>query len=695
MKLLIVDDESEIRNVLRLLLENKAYEVLEASSGAQAIELVRNTSDIDMIIMDVMMPGISGIEATRTLRNFTDAPVLFLTANSLEQSKIDAYAAGGDDYLVKPFSARELLLKVEALTRRYNVYRTKQTPTDEEAITLGHGVLLLPARREVFTCATRSWTCSSISPATEVSPSARTSCTRPSGVSVRCPPRATRSPCTSSTFAARWRTVPPLPRSSARCGERGTRSMSNKPKDGRFRLFGPQYSLRNSLFALILLGILFASLTFVVVRFAGIFVVDRYYVTEENRTKREVRYVTELQSFITDEQLSSADISRVSEWLSLNRFVYVAVYRDDELVFSPDEWGSSQGVPGSPDTGITVKYPSEEELLRYAENGALYPLVFSDQTVACSVAEFTEYLYYDAINLISLVLAMVTLAAIMIVYFHKITVRISRLADDVSVVSGGDMSHVIRADAREDEISDLSRHVEAMRSSIVHTLESERQAVDANTELITAMSHDIRTPLTVLLGYIDVLKLHSESELCASYVKAAEATALRLKELSDDMFRYFVVFGNRLEVTIQSYDAATLLEQLLAEHILLLTEQGYVFEADETSAFPEQASLTTDAPNLMRIIDNIFSNIKKYADPSTPIYIALCAENDNCCLQIRNKVRQDGVPSESTGIGLKTCDRIASAIGSTFEAKREGDVFTVRITLPMSAQEAPKEGKNA
>ncbi|MBQ7314824.1 MAG: response regulator transcription factor [Clostridia bacterium] len=150
MKLLIVDDESEIRNVLRLLLENKAYEVLEASSGAQAIELVRNTSDIDMIIMDVMMPGISGIEATRTLRNFTDAPVLFLTANSLEQSKIDAYAAGGDDYLVKPFSARELLLKVEALTRRYNVYRTKQTPTDEEAITLGHGVLLLPARREVF-----------------------------------------------------------------------------------------------------------------------------------------------------------------------------------------------------------------------------------------------------------------------------------------------------------------------------------------------------------------------------------------------------------------------------------------------------------------------------------------------------------------------------------------------------------------
>ncbi len=150
MKLLIVDDESEIRNVLRLLLQTKAYEVLEAPDGASAVDIVRQTGDIDLIIMDVMLPGASGIETTRTLRSITDAPVLFLTANSLEQSKIDAYAAGGDDYLVKPFSAREVLLKVEALTRRYNVYHTKQTPTDEETIALGHGVLLLPARREVF-----------------------------------------------------------------------------------------------------------------------------------------------------------------------------------------------------------------------------------------------------------------------------------------------------------------------------------------------------------------------------------------------------------------------------------------------------------------------------------------------------------------------------------------------------------------
>ncbi len=457
--------------------------------------------------------------------------------------------------------------------------------------------------------------------------------------------------------------------------------MSDKKRSDRFRLFGPQYSLRNSLFALLLLGILLASLVFVVVRFSCNFVVDRYYVTEQQRVQREVRYVSELQSFVTEQQLSSEELSRVSEWLASHRFVYIVLYRDDEIVFSPNEWNGPPGVPGSPDAGITVKYPSLEELMRYAEQGALYPLVFSDGTVACSVAEFSEFLYYDAINIISLILAMITLAAIIIVYVHKMIVRISRLAEDVAVVSAGDMSHTIHSDETEDEITDLTRHVEAMRSSIVSTLESERQAIDANAELITAMSHDIRTPLTVLLGYLDVLGAQCKEEPSLTYLRAAEATALRLKELSDDMFRYFFAYGHSLEVNIQSYDAATLLEQLLAEHILLLTEQGYTFTSD-TPSVPEGATLTTDAPHLMRIVDNIFSNIQKYADNACPITLELHAENDTCCLQIGNYIRKGGHTADSTGIGLKTCERIAAAIGSRFSTQRREDVFCVQLTIP-------------
>ena len=148
MKILVVDDEREIRNILRLLLETAGYVVSEAADGVAAVDAVRSDGGIDLCIMDVMMPRISGIEATKRIREFSPVPILFLTAKSLDSDKEEAYSGGGDDYLVKPFSSRELLMKVEALTRRYNSYKAKgDAPSD--AIKLNGGVLLNPELREV------------------------------------------------------------------------------------------------------------------------------------------------------------------------------------------------------------------------------------------------------------------------------------------------------------------------------------------------------------------------------------------------------------------------------------------------------------------------------------------------------------------------------------------------------------------
>ena len=148
MKIIVVDDEIEIRKVLRLLLENAGYEVMEACDGLGAVEAVRNDQSIDLCIMDVMMPNMSGVIATRKIREFSDVPVLFLTARSLESDKEAAYSGGGDDYLVKPFSSRELLMKVEALTRRYNRYSAKSEGKCD-VIRLWGGVTVMPELREV------------------------------------------------------------------------------------------------------------------------------------------------------------------------------------------------------------------------------------------------------------------------------------------------------------------------------------------------------------------------------------------------------------------------------------------------------------------------------------------------------------------------------------------------------------------
>lgn len=147
MKILIADDEIEIRKVLRLLLENAGYDIIEAADGERAVEAVRLDPEIDLCIMDIMMPSMNGIEATKRIREISSLPVLFLTAKSLESDKEAAYSGGGDDYLVKPFSSRELLMKVEALTRRYVSYSAKGRVSGE--IHLWGGVVVSPESREV------------------------------------------------------------------------------------------------------------------------------------------------------------------------------------------------------------------------------------------------------------------------------------------------------------------------------------------------------------------------------------------------------------------------------------------------------------------------------------------------------------------------------------------------------------------
>ena len=127
-RILAVDDEPDLRSLLRILLKNRGYEVLEVASGAEAVELVRSEPRIDLVIMDIMMPGLNGVQACAEIRKFSTVPMLFLTAKSQLADKAEAYASGGDDYLAKPFSQSELQMKVESLTRRYRVYKGKQDP---------------------------------------------------------------------------------------------------------------------------------------------------------------------------------------------------------------------------------------------------------------------------------------------------------------------------------------------------------------------------------------------------------------------------------------------------------------------------------------------------------------------------------------------------------------------------------------
>lgn len=129
-KILIVEDDADIREGVRILLEGEGYFVSEAENGRKGLELLKE--ETDLVILDVMMPGMSGLKTCEEIRKVSYVPVLFLTARSQESDKLIGLMAGGDDYLAKPFSYSELLGRVKALIRRWKIYRGKEEPEQEQ-----------------------------------------------------------------------------------------------------------------------------------------------------------------------------------------------------------------------------------------------------------------------------------------------------------------------------------------------------------------------------------------------------------------------------------------------------------------------------------------------------------------------------------------------------------------------------------
>ena len=135
MKILVVDDEPLLVKGIKFNLQNDGYEVITGSNGAEAIELARDSS-VGLIVLDVMMPEVDGLEACRRIREFSDVPVIMLTARTDDMDKLLGFEQGADDYLTKPFNILELKARIRALLRRSGKSESKQSRITVGSITL-------------------------------------------------------------------------------------------------------------------------------------------------------------------------------------------------------------------------------------------------------------------------------------------------------------------------------------------------------------------------------------------------------------------------------------------------------------------------------------------------------------------------------------------------------------------------------
>jgi K+-sensing histidine kinase KdpD len=226
-----------------------------------------------------------------------------------------------------------------------------------------------------------------------------------------------------------------------------------------------------------------------------------------------------------------------------------------------------------------------------------------------------------------------------------------------------------------------------MRNIILQKMADQDRAWQANSDLLTSMTHDIRTPLTTLLGYMEILggenaNLTDEQK---TYVRVCTQKAEQIKELSDKLFLYFWAF-NRAETEnasdFETYEAGLLFEQLIGDCIPAMEAVGLRVTADLSAISPSD-TLRVRIDCLHRVTDNVFDNMTKYADRAHPVTITAERRGDRLIISFRNTVNTSRETPTGTRIGVKTCVNMMEMMKGSFETHTDGDTFTASLSLPL------------
>lgn len=422
---------------------------------------------------------------------------------------------------------------------------------------------------------------------------------------------------------------------------------------------------------MLLLSLLVAGAVFLTAYGLGTLLLDRIYMSPESVAARQAEIYSDFSRYVKANRVSGSDENAVANWPGNDEYTTILIYRDEDLPTT----GLSPAIGGA-------AYSNANRLQYASEYGRLYSMRFADGIYHIAIGDSSR-VREDTLNrILAVILAAVSFLAVMLWYVRRLTRRVIRLSREADVIGDGDLEAPITLQG-VDELSQLAREVDSMRHSVIARMSGERKAWEANSELITAISHDIRTPMTALIGYLDLLNEDGfqNPERAKRFASSAYQKAMELKDLTDELFRYFLVFGRaRVEMNKEELDGRLLLEQLLGEAQFDLSDAGFGIQRQD---FEGECSIFADPLYLKRVLDNLVSNLKKYADKSQPVVFLTQLQEGVLSVCLSNTVRKDLNLVESTKIGLRTCEKIMQAMEGSFAVQKDDTHFAATFSLPV------------
>ncbi len=280
--------------------------------------------------------------------------------------------------------------------------------------------------------------------------------------------------------------------------------------------------------------------------------------------------------------------------------------------------------------------------------------------------------------LCSIIFSILTFLVTILFFVNRKMKHIISLKDEILYMSSGDLTHPVPFYG-EDEIGILSQELNRLRITLSENIRQEQQSRKANQDLITALSHDLRTPLTILNGYLEILRLKHNPDMLEEYLNRCLQKTADLKEMTDRMFEYALVFEEDETPNLKKMSIGFIRTHLQenSDYIRLVGFDVYLSFPDISPEF------LSDETMLKRIFNNVFSNILKYGDKKSPVTVTAAIHQDILKIEIANTIKQEHLQIESNHIGLKNVEKMLALVGGKMMVLEEDRSFSVHLFFPL------------
>ncbi|GGH49216.1 sensor histidine kinase YrkQ [Paenibacillus silvae] len=420
-----------------------------------------------------------------------------------------------------------------------------------------------------------------------------------------------------------------------------------------------KFTLNQKLALLIVVAAFASGIVFLTLQKISNDLIDSYMNSDEYYQETSARYIKRFSQYVSLNELASTDRKAFGEWVRKENYIMLTIFKDQLLQYDSNYTTADEAAYG------------KEKVNQYVQNHS-HPVKFSDGEGRVIIDGFYSSRYYDLAFTAELIGATLIFLTVVLLGIRRRVRYLRQINQEIHMLEGGELDYRMTVKGH-DEIALIAESIEELRKAFLDKLLAIEKLQAESRSLVTEMSHDMRTPLTSLIMYLEFAKQEDVPIVTdqGRYIASAYGKALQLKTLSDNLFDYFLL-DKEHAADLESVAVKEVIYDLISDQMSILHQEQ--FRVSITGELPD-TFIDVNMEELGRVFDNIMSNLLKYADRQETVNITFGSDREKFEIHISNTIKATDSTTESTRLGERSIARMMSRMQGQFYSSQDNTIY--------------------